>query len=370
MAAASHAWAEAHIDGLGWVGFDAANKICPDERYVRIATGLDYTDTRLCPACVGSVAGDDHRQCDGGAVRRPLNNPLMASARLAAGRIRLRGGVTQPCDGLSRCWPSPVCSFVIGIAIESGAACRSGATQSAVLPHRDIWTNITIGRSFLPTGPCRTSPHQGGNHAASENHHHAVQDALRQLHRRPVGEPVDGRYFDDTTPITGGKLCEIARSTRRTSSWRWTPPCRQDKWGRTPVAQRALILNRIADRMESNLELLAQAETWTMASRCAKPWRPTFRSPSIISAISPLASVRRKARSAKSITTRSPYHFHEPLGVVGQIIPWNFPDPDGRLEARAGARRRQLRGAEAGRTDAASILVPPISSPTSCRRAC
>ncbi|MCV3764944.1 transglutaminase family protein [Rhizobium sp. TRM95796] len=45
MAAASHAWAEAHVDGLGWVGFDAANKICPDERYVRVASGLDYTDT-------------------------------------------------------------------------------------------------------------------------------------------------------------------------------------------------------------------------------------------------------------------------------------------------------------------------------------
>jgi transglutaminase-like putative cysteine protease len=45
MAAASHAWAEAHIDGLGWVGFDAANEICPDERYVRVAAGLDYADT-------------------------------------------------------------------------------------------------------------------------------------------------------------------------------------------------------------------------------------------------------------------------------------------------------------------------------------
>ncbi|CAN7530863.1 transglutaminase family protein [Rhizobium sp. LjRoot30] len=42
--AAMHAWAEAHVPGLGWVGFDAANKICPDDRYVRIATGLDYTD--------------------------------------------------------------------------------------------------------------------------------------------------------------------------------------------------------------------------------------------------------------------------------------------------------------------------------------
>jgi transglutaminase-like putative cysteine protease len=41
---ATHAWAEAHVDGLGWVGFDAANDICPDERYVRIACGLDYRD--------------------------------------------------------------------------------------------------------------------------------------------------------------------------------------------------------------------------------------------------------------------------------------------------------------------------------------
>jgi transglutaminase-like putative cysteine protease len=45
MDAASHAWAEAHISGLGWVGFDPANEICPDERYVRLATGLDYGDT-------------------------------------------------------------------------------------------------------------------------------------------------------------------------------------------------------------------------------------------------------------------------------------------------------------------------------------
>jgi transglutaminase-like putative cysteine protease len=42
--AASHAWAEAHVDGLGWVGFDPANKICPDGKYVRVAAGLDYRD--------------------------------------------------------------------------------------------------------------------------------------------------------------------------------------------------------------------------------------------------------------------------------------------------------------------------------------
>jgi transglutaminase-like putative cysteine protease len=39
-----HAWAEAHIEGLGWVGFDVSNAMCPDERYVRVATGLDYSD--------------------------------------------------------------------------------------------------------------------------------------------------------------------------------------------------------------------------------------------------------------------------------------------------------------------------------------
>jgi transglutaminase-like putative cysteine protease len=45
MDAASHAWAEVHIQSLGWVGFDPANEICPDERYVRLAAGLDYADT-------------------------------------------------------------------------------------------------------------------------------------------------------------------------------------------------------------------------------------------------------------------------------------------------------------------------------------
>lgn len=41
---ATHAWAEAHIDGIGWIGFDVSNEICPDARYVRVATGLDYSD--------------------------------------------------------------------------------------------------------------------------------------------------------------------------------------------------------------------------------------------------------------------------------------------------------------------------------------
>ncbi len=41
---ATHAWAEAHVEGLGWVGFDVSNGICPDPRYVRVATGSDYRD--------------------------------------------------------------------------------------------------------------------------------------------------------------------------------------------------------------------------------------------------------------------------------------------------------------------------------------
>ncbi len=55
---ASHAWAEAHIDALGWVGFDVSNGICPDERYVRIATGLDSRDAAPITGIRTGAAGE------------------------------------------------------------------------------------------------------------------------------------------------------------------------------------------------------------------------------------------------------------------------------------------------------------------------
>jgi aldehyde dehydrogenase len=139
-------------------------------------------------------------------------------------------------------------------------------------------------------------------------------------------EPVEGRYFDNTTPVTGGKLCEIPRSSEKDVELALDAAhAAKDKWGRTPVAERALMLNRIADRMEANLQLLAQAETWDNG----KPLRETMAAdiPLAIDHFRYFAAcVRSQEGSIGEIDHDTvAYHFHEPLGVVGQIIPWNFP---------------------------------------------
>ena len=147
---------------------------------------------------------------------------------------------------------------------------------------------------------------------------------------------------------------------------------RQGRLGPHRVAERAAILNRIADRMEENLELPRAGRD--LGQRQADPRDhapPTCRCRSTISAISP-ACIRAQEGSIGEIDHDTvAYHFHEPLGVVGQIIPWNFPMLMAVLEARAGARRRQLRRAQAGRADAG--LDPGLgrdSSAISCRPAC
>ena len=90
----------------------------------------------------------------------------------------------------------------------------------------------------------------------------------------------------------------------------------------------------------------------TTASRSARRRRPTCRSPSTISATSPARSAPRKAALCEIDHDTVAYHFHEPLGVVGQIIPWNFPLLMACWKLAPGAGRRQLRGAQAGRADA------------------
>ena len=99
----------------------------------------------------------------------------------------------------------------------------------------------------------------------------------------------------------------------------------KEAWGRTSVAERALILNRIADRMEENLDLLALAETWDNG----KPIRETTAAdlPLAIDHFRYFAGAIRAQEGGLSEIDHDTvaYHFHEPLGVVGQIIPWNFP---------------------------------------------
>ncbi|HEY2706930.1 MAG TPA: aldehyde dehydrogenase [Caulobacteraceae bacterium] len=137
---------------------------------------------------------------------------------------------------------------------------------------------------------------------------------------------VSGKTFDNVSPITGGKICEVARSEAADIELALDAAHRaKDAWGRTSATERSTILLRIADRMEANLEILASAETWDNG----KPIRETM------AADIPLAidhwryfagCIRAQEGSISQVDNDTvAYHFHEPLGVVGQIIPWNFP---------------------------------------------
>ncbi|HEX5684723.1 MAG TPA: aldehyde dehydrogenase family protein, partial [Ideonella sp.] len=138
--------------------------------------------------------------------------------------------------------------------------------------------------------------------------------------------PSTNEYFENITPVTGKVFCEIPRSNA-VDVERALDAAHAAKaaWGKTSPAERANVLNRIADRMEQNLELLATAETWDNG----KPIRETM------AADIPLAidhfryfagAIRAQEGGISEIDNDTvAYHFHEPLGVVGQIIPWNFP---------------------------------------------
>ncbi|MCB1474436.1 MAG: aldehyde dehydrogenase family protein, partial [Rhodobiaceae bacterium] len=138
--------------------------------------------------------------------------------------------------------------------------------------------------------------------------------------------PTSGRYFDNISPVNGQVLCQIARSDAADIELALDAAhAAKDAWGRTSVAERALILNRIADRMEENLDLLATGETWDNG----KPIRETKAAdlPLAIDHFRYFAGVIRAQEGSLSQIDDDTvaYHFHEPLGVVGQIIPWNFP---------------------------------------------
>jgi aldehyde dehydrogenase len=138
--------------------------------------------------------------------------------------------------------------------------------------------------------------------------------------------PVNGRYFDNVSPITGKAVCEVARSDAADIELALDAAhAARVAWGRTSAAERALILTRIADRMESHLEQLATVETWDNG----KPIRETLAAdiPLAIDHFRYFAGCVRSQEGALSQIDEDTvaYHFHEPLGVVGQIIPWNFP---------------------------------------------
>lgn len=138
--------------------------------------------------------------------------------------------------------------------------------------------------------------------------------------------PVKGEYFDNPTPVTGQVFTRVARSTQEDIELALDAAhAAKDAWGKTSVTERANILLKIADRMEENLEMLAVAETWENG----KAVRETLNAdlPLAIDHFRYFASAIRAQEGGISQIDEDTvaYHFHEPIGVVGQIIPWNFP---------------------------------------------
>lgn len=138
--------------------------------------------------------------------------------------------------------------------------------------------------------------------------------------------PVEGEYFDNITPVTGEVFCQAARGSAADIELALDAAHKAaPAWGKTFPAERALILHRIADRMEEHLEEIAVAETWDNG----KAVRETLAAdiPLAIDHFRYFAGAIRsqEGRLSQLDDDTVAYHFHEPLGVVGQIIPWNFP---------------------------------------------
>ncbi len=138
--------------------------------------------------------------------------------------------------------------------------------------------------------------------------------------------PVDGQYFSNVTPITGKELCQVARSNEKDIALALDAAhAAKGIWGKTSAAERSAVLLKIADRIEANLQKIATAETLDNG----KPIREALAAdlPLTIDHFRYFAACVRAEEGAISQIDHQTvaYHFKEPLGVVGQIIPWNFP---------------------------------------------
>jgi aldehyde dehydrogenase len=138
--------------------------------------------------------------------------------------------------------------------------------------------------------------------------------------------PVQGRYFENPTPVTGQAFTEVARGTAEDVEKALDAAhAAAPGWGKTSATERANILNRMADRIEANLERVAIAESWDNGKACRETLAADI--PLAIDHLRYFAGALRAQEGGISEIDHDTiaYHFHEPLGVVGQIIPWNFP---------------------------------------------
>ena len=138
--------------------------------------------------------------------------------------------------------------------------------------------------------------------------------------------PAKGQYFENPTPITGETFTEVARGTAEDIEKALDAAgAAAPAWGKTSVTERANMLNKIADRVEANLEKIAIAESWENGKACRETLAADI--PLAVDHLRYFAGALRSQEGSLSQIDEDTvaYHFHEPLGVVGQIIPWNFP---------------------------------------------
>jgi len=138
--------------------------------------------------------------------------------------------------------------------------------------------------------------------------------------------PVDGRYFENESPVDGKTFCEVARGTAADVELAIDAAhAAKDAWGRTSPTERSNILLAIAQRIELHLEELAVVECWENGKSVRECLAADL--PLAVDHFRYFAGVIRADEGSivQLDDTTVAYHFKEPLGVVGQIIPWNFP---------------------------------------------
>ena len=158
----------------------------------------------------------------------------------------------------------------------------------------------------------------------------AGQTLIRDRYDNYIGgqwtAPAKGQYFDNISPVTGQVVCQVARGTAEDIEAALDAAhAAKDAWGKMSSTERSNILLKMADRMEANLDLIALAETIDNG----KPIRATTHAdiPLAIDHFRYFAGCARAQEGSISEIDHDTiaYHFHEPLGVVGQFIPWIFP---------------------------------------------